>query len=152
MAVSNLRVEARAPQLACLYWDQTGSNALEVYRSTNGTDYTLLASFAKPDPLTYEDATASAATRYWYKISDDSGSSFSSAVNVTTHTCPTFNRGERAALPRFAGSEQEPDKLNDLVQMVEEKLNKTFFYGSASPSPHDQCTVCATNGAIVLDC
>lgn len=152
MAITNLRIESTDPFLTILYWSQSGSHSIEIYRSTNGTDFSLLEEILANTE--YEDDTVSANTRYWYKLSDDDGGTFSDTVNVTTHQCPLIDNGagNGVALPRFDGQAQQSERLNDLSSQVESALNKTFFYGSASPSPNDQCEVCATNGAIVLDC
>ena len=132
---TNVRVEANGPELVALRWD-LGSATNAIHRSTNGTDFSILTTVYN-SAITYVDTNVTAATRYWYKITDDAGLTFSSTVNVTTHTCPTFGQGINLALPG--------DDLEDLARRVEDAFN-------ANVAEPKSCNACTTNGAIILDC
>ena len=58
---------------------------LKLYRSTDGSSYSLVATLAD-DAIEYDDEDLADTTKYWYKLTDDNGSTFSSVVTVITHT------------------------------------------------------------------
>jgi hypothetical protein len=96
------------------------------------------------------DDTVSAETLYYYKFSDDSGSTFTSAVTVKTQK--QFSRRttkqELVGLPPFSDDESvNADNLELMRTQLEDYLN-----GDQAASPRRNCVICPTNGAIVLDC
>jgi len=145
-APTDVRVEATSQGTTTLRWSYAGVNGIDVYRSTDGAAYTriTLPSLVSTVKI-YEDSNLATGVKYWYKTSDDAGSTFSSVVTVWTHGCaaPTENIG--VALPRFA-DEADPTQLNDMAQTVESALNKNL-------SEQDKtCKACISDGALTIDC
>lgn len=149
-APTDVRVESTSITTATLRWTYAGSNTISVWRSlTSGSGFaevTAVGTRVAVGTTTYTDTGLSTGTRYFYKLSDDGGSTFSSEVNVVTQTCgapPAFDTDR--TLPR-AGDEVDSETFNDLSRRVETGL--TRFINPAG----GYCDVCITNGAIVVDC
>jgi len=144
-APTNLRVESNSQVSALLNWDYPGAADIKVYQSLNGSSYSLIAT-VDDDALTYLAEDLSISTKYWYKVSDDSGATFSNVVTVVTQNCvpgagsmTTFN------LPRFTHEQPSGNDLNLMATQVEEVVNQKLL-------PPDPCLVCITEGAVVFDC
>jgi hypothetical protein len=146
-APTNVRVEATSTTTTVLRWSYAGAASVTVYRSTDGVSFAAVSgAVLPPTTLTYTDTGLSPATKYWYKLTDDAGATFSSVVTVWTHVCLDNPDGSEVfALPRFSGEEQDSAQLNDMAQRIEEVL------GTRVMEPQ-QCARCPVDGALVLDC
>ena len=148
-APTNVRVEATSTTSAVLRWSYAGTHCIDVYRSTDGASYSRItdsSTCVAVGTTSYTDETLSPATKYWYKLSDDDGSTFSSVVTVWSHVCLTNPDGSEVfALPRFSGEEQDSAQLNDMAQRIEEVL------GTRVMEPQ-QCARCPVDGQLILDC
>ena len=152
-APTNVRVESNSLTTATLRWTYAGTNNIDVYRSTDGAIYTRITDGATnitPGTTSYIDTSLEVGTKYWYKLSDDVGSTFSSVVTVVTQSClPPAGSLDTFSLPRMSPpdpeSEFDIDTFNNLAERVENIL------GGRLLAP-DVCIVCPTDGAIVLNC
>jgi hypothetical protein len=115
--------------------------------------FTLLEAGVAAGLQNYEDTTnLQPQTKYYYSITQDSGSTFSNDVFVYTHACGDSHAAARNQIRNFDGfTVAEEDKLNEFSATTEERLNKTFFQGSTA-SPWDPCIVCPVEGSIIIDC
>jgi hypothetical protein len=146
-APTNVRVEAIASTVAVLYWTYSGSAAtLQIFRSTNGTDYSLLIGVGSSE-VSYEDETVEVDTKYWYKISDDEGSTFSSVVTVKTYPCPPKVNSNDIILPRF--NEQSEEERIRLLNEMADRIEQVVGDRVISPG---ECFVCPEDGRVVIDC
>jgi len=145
-APTSVRVEATSISTTTLRWVYAGSNNLGIFRSTNGTDYTLIATELST-VTSYNDTDLDTGTKYWYKISDDDQATFSSVVTVYTHSCPTTLQNTAAnSLPKFPTDDSiTADRLNELIRRLEDGL------AGVKIAP-DRCITCPTDGAVVIDC
>lgn len=143
-APTTVRVEAESMTTTRLRWVYAGSNTLAIYRSTDGVSYSRIDTVAST-VTEYEDTGLTEATKYYYKISDDNASTFSSVVTVWTHSCVHSSGGQAAILP-LAGDEVTPEVFNELSATVQSKLTR---YESPSGKV---CTACVSDGALVLNC
>jgi hypothetical protein len=151
-APTNVRVEATSISTTTLRWSYSGTNAIAVFRSTDGSSYAEVTNTAENPRVqvgttSYTDSTLSAGTKYWYKLSDDGGSTFSSVVTVWTHGCITpATGGDGFSLPRMSHGGGDPvDEFNDAAQRIENVLQGRVL------DPQD-CAVCPEDGAIAIDC
>ena len=145
-APTAVRVESNSETSATIRWTYGGSSGISVYRSPDGSAYAAVTDAVPFDTFTYTDTTLVAATKYWYKLSDDLGSTFSSVVTVWAHGCLTSNGGlDTFVLPRFTGDQQQADDLNNMAERIEETL------GGRILTP-DQCIACPSDGALAIDC
>lgn len=150
-APTSVTVEARSISSTHIRWTYSGTAQIAVYRSTDASSYSEItgtSSVGRVDPGTAEfiDTGLTAGTRYYYKLSDDTGSTFSSVVNTFTHFCADQNAGQAFQLPRFDQGQEDPSyKLNELAERVERAI------GDAVLAPAD-CVVCPSTGAVVIDC
>lgn len=144
----NVRVEAISITATVLRWTDGSGAANDIYRAVAAagpfvkiTGETGVANGVQ----LYTDVGLTPETRYWYKISNDAGATFSSTVNVVTHTCSSGG-GSQAGIsfPRFEGDEQQSDLLNQFAEAAESLI------GSAQAS--GACEGCIVNGAIVINC
>src|SRR6266487_2436888 len=111
-APTNVRVESNSISTTTLRWSYSGANPIAVYRSTDGSSYSEITT-AETRPAagttSYEDTGLSGGTKYWYKLSDDFGSTFSSVVTVWTHGCATpATGGDGFSLPRMSHGGGDP--------------------------------------------
>ena len=167
-APTNVRVEAVAITATVLRWTYGDTAGVEIYRSTDGVSYSLITGGDRigSETLSYTDTGLAVGTKYWYKLTDDSGSTFSSVVTVWTHSCAgPQNIGEKAlTLPRFDGEEVEAvfgdqssvpgfysnrddttNRLNEMARRIE-----AAFQGQ--PIDPAECFACPEDGAVVIDC
>ena len=141
-APTDVRVEAVSPNDATLYWTYGGASGVDVYRSTDGAIYTVVANTAA-SALTFADTLLTGATKYWYKLSDDVGATFSSVVTVWAHLCYLVpGDGTDLNLPR---SPVSPDQYDSAMDQLEGVLNNQLL----SPTP---CDICPDDGRVTLDC
>jgi hypothetical protein len=99
----------------------------------------------QPGTTEFEDVDLEPGTKYWYKVSDDAGSTFSDVDTVTTHSCGTPPAKDGIMLPRFYGEEETP-LLNQLAETVEDHLQHNV-------STKDQtCEVCVVDRTLVINC
>lgn len=146
-APTDVRVESNSITTTVLYWDYAGSAVLGVYRSTDGVSYSLVTSLVTA-LRTYEDTGLAVDTKYWYKLSDDGGSTFSSVVTVWTHSCAGGQRpyDTVAPLPGFTSEEDvNATRLEELRTRIEQALR------SGDPTA-ESCVQCSSDGKLVLDC
>lgn len=148
-APTSVRVESNSPDTATIRWTYGGSGQISVFRSTDGSSYaevTTTVTRVAVGTTSYADSGLTAGTKYWYKLSDDAGSSFSSVVTVWTHPClPPAGSRDTFTLPRFDGDEQQSDPLNDMAERIESVL------GGRLLDPQ-QCVACPEDGQLILNC
>lgn len=146
-APTSVRVEATSISTTKLYWVYGGANTIGVWRSTDGSSYSeITTTRVAVGTTTYNDTGLSTATKYWYKLSDDSGSTFSSVVTAYTHTCPSDSSEQPTTpLPSFLEEVVEPSKLNEAMRRIEDALSNV----SVAPT---ECIACPSDGAVVIDC
>jgi len=144
-APTSVRAEATSISTTVLRWSYSGSSGLAVYRSTDGSAYTLVDSSVLSTATSFTDTGLETGTKYWYKISDDLGSTFSSVVTVYTHFCPDQFNNQVFNLPRFDGDEQQADNLNAMAERIERVLGDSF-------NDPDTCAACPVDGAVIIDC
>lgn len=128
-----------------VWWTYGGANAIGIYRSTDGISYSLVAT-AAIGATSYEVIGMAPATKYWFKLTDDLGSTFSSVVTTHTHTCLAGQGGlQQFTLPRFDGAEQQSSDLNNMAERIEAMVGgKVLEPGT--------CVACPVDGALVIDC
>ena len=128
-----------------VWWTYSGGNAIGIYTSTDGVIFALAATAAIA-AVTYELVGLATATKYWIKVTDDLGGTFSSTVTTHTHTC-LRGQGDLQGftLPRFDGSEQQSSDLNNMAERIEVMLGgKVLAPGT--------CVACPEDGALIIDC
>ena len=126
-APTDVRVEAESLTTTRIRWTYPGTSAISVYRSPDGVTYSEITDGStRPAVGTteYEDVGLTAATKYWYKLSDDLGSTFSSVVTVYTHACGVNSdgKGVEITLPREDEETVKANTFNDLVQLLSRGL------------------------------
>lgn len=148
-APTAVSTEALSMSSTILRWTYSGTAYIAVYRSTDGVSYseaTVAATRVATGTTEYTDTGLTAGTKYWYKLTDDLGSTFSSVVTVYTHFCADQNNAQAFQLPRFdEGQEDQSAQLNALAERVERALGDSVFDEST-------CVVCPDDGAVVVDC
>ena len=148
-APTNVRVESNSTDTATLRWTYAGTAAISVHRSlTSGSGFSEITDVTNrvlPGTTTYIDDTPEAGTRYFYKLSDDAGSTFSSEVSVVIQSClAPAGSNDTFSLPR-SEDDVRSDDFNNLAERIEAVLSGRVL------AP-DVCIVCPVNGAIVLNC
>src|SRR3990167_7691898 len=147
-APTDFRVEAESQTTTKLRWTYTGAAEVSVHRSTDGVSYaevTDVTSRVQPGTAEYEDVDLEPGTKYWYKLSNDAGSTFSDVDTVTTHSCGVPPSKDGIMLPRFYGEDELP-LLNQLAETVEDHLQHNV-------STKDQtCKVCVVDKTLVINC
>lgn len=148
-APTDVRVEASSEITVDLRWSYPDATAIGVYRSTDGINYSLIATVTPGTTDLYQDSGRTSATRYWYKLSDDGGVTFSSIVTVVTMTCAegdsTHTGNSQYVDTTKATDIVTPDQFNNLVDQIS-------AMASGAASTEQRCPACVTNGAIVFDC
>jgi hypothetical protein len=151
-APTDVRVEAESLTTTRIRWTYPGANAIYVYRSTDNsifTEVTTAATRVAVGTTEYEDVGLTAATKYYYKVSDDGGSTFSTPVVSTyTHACGTDvnGKGTEITLPRETEEQVSAETFNSLATVVEQGLVKFV-----SPDGRT-CVACISDSALVIDC
>ena len=145
-APTDVFVEAISITSVELWWTYSGSTAIGIYGSTDGSSYSLFATATPVGATNYQVTGLVAATKYWFKLTDDLGSTFSSVVTTWTHECMLGQGGQNElSLPRFDGESQQSDDLNNMAQRIEIMLGNRIL----SPG---QCVACPVDGAVVINC
>lgn len=135
-APTNVRAEALDITSVIVRWT-SGSGNTSVWRSTDGVTYSNVASYLVAT-TSHTDTGLSTATKYWYKLSDDDGSTFSSVVTVYTQGCPTPSSADQAmGIP------------DDDVAALARKVEELFQDLVVDPR---KCLVCASDGRLIFDC
>ena len=138
-APTSVRVESTSQNTATTRWVYAGAALISVYRSPDGITYaevTVPNTRVAIGTLVYVDVDLVAGTKYWYKLSDNVGSTFSSVVTVITHACtPRAPSGSDLSLPRFndVGATNTlkgelPPGLNAASAFTGDELNTTGPY------------------------
>lgn len=153
-APTEVRVEATSITTTVLRW-VGGVGDIGVYRSTDGVAYTVIGSTLSPlftvvaGTLIYTDIEVAADTKYWYKLSDDLGATFSAVVTVWTHLCASPAGGpDTLALPRMTpggDARTEGEIFNEAVETLEVTLGDRVLLPR-------QCEICPVDGRLVIDC
>lgn len=108
-----------------LSWDlMAGATSYKVYRSTNGTSFSLLTS---PATNSYLDTAVTVGTQYFYKVSSDNGteSSTTSAQSIVPTRSGQMTLGQLRLL-----SQQKADMVNNPFVTVPEwntYINQSAF-------------------------
>ena len=148
-APTNVRVESNSVATAQLNWSYAGANSVSVYRALHGGAYTSIATIL-PGTLVYLDETVATGVFYDYKLSDDSGGTFSSVVSVVVQTCPgaagTTQSTSTPGLPQFT-TEEDVNALN--LQQISQQIEATLGIRVTEPQ---KCVACPTNGALIINC
>ena len=146
-APTDVRVEAESLTTTRVRWTCPGAVAITVYRSTDGITYAAITAIAV-GTTEYEDTGLAFGTKYWYKLSDDNGATFSSVVTVYTHACGTDanGKGTEITLPRETEEQVSSETFNSLATVVEQGLVRFV------PPDGRTCVACISDGALVLDC
>ena len=147
-APTDVRVEAESVTTTRLRWTYAGSAAIYVYRSPDGVSYSEVTDGStRPAVGTteYEDIGLTEATKYWYKLSDDAGATFSSVVTVWTHTCNIPVKSANDGVPP-APEEYDSRQIDDITNWINKKLVRF-----TSPDGKT-CLACVDDGALVIDC
>lgn len=149
---TNVRVESNTYDSVIIRYDYGNTNGIALYRSTDGASYSVMQSIpaAYGSYPTIVDDTVAAETLYYYKFSDDSGSTFTSAVTVKTQKQfpAVTTKQELVGLPLFGDDEDvNASNLETMRTQLEDYLNN-----DQAASPRKTCVVCPTDGALVLDC
>lgn len=105
-------------------WDlMAGATSYKLYRSTNGTSFSLLTS---PATNSYLDSTVTVGTTYWYKVSSDNGeeSSTTNAQSIVPTRAGQMTLGQIRTL-----AQQKADMVNS--QFVTTPEWNTYINNSA---------------------
>lgn len=150
-APTDLRVEALSITSAILRWVYPGTASIAVFRSTDGISYAEITSLVDNTRVlagttSYTDVGLATGTKYWYKLSDDAGATFSSVVTVFTQSCGEPPVADTDVILPRAGEEVLPVDFNDLAIRVE-----TGLVRFTNPDGRT-CTACINDGALVIDC
>jgi hypothetical protein len=151
-APTDVRVEAESLTTTRVRWTYPGALIIYVYRSTDGSSYseaTTATTRVAVGTTEFEDTGLVPATKYWYKVSDDAGSTFSTpVVTVYTHACGTDpnGKGTEITLPRETEEQVSAETFNSLATVVEQGLVKFIAPDGRT------CIACITDGALVIDC
>lgn len=78
---SSVTVKGTSPTSLAVSWvdSDLAPTSFKILRSTNGTDFSELATVTNPKLRSYADATVSSNTRYWYEVQAIAGTNSSTA-------------------------------------------------------------------------
>lgn len=148
-APTSVRVEALSISSTIIRWVYSGTVDVGVWRSTDGVSYAEVTTEPTRLPsgtTEYTDTGLTIDTKYWYKLSDDGGSTFSSAVTVWTMVCAIGDDGlSIMMLPRLLPGTDPTETINTTNQTLEETLASRLL----KPG---QCVICSSDGQLVIDC
>lgn len=147
---TNIRLESNDPTVVTIRYSYGGSANITAWRSTDNSSFSQVVNIPSnygSYPTMY-DGAAAAATLYYYKLSDDAGSTFTSTFTVTTQSQFASTSDDAGqSLPVFnSNTDVNAKNLSALTNQVESVLNNDVM------KPQQPCTVCPENGALVLDC
>ena len=149
-AASDVRAESRSFDSVTVTWADNSDNetGFKVQRAPFGGSFATIATTAA-DVETYTDDTVAEGTRYEYKIvatNGDGDAAASNTVNVVVQVCEgDVGHPSAITLPRLTGERQQSDELNSAMQKIEEVLARRDM-------GIQDCLICPSNGAVVLDC
>src|SRR5690242_14975161 len=141
-APTNVRTYATAQGATRVLWTYSGGSDVKVYRSTDGSSYSSVATVSPGTTGSYDDTGLVDKTKYWYKLTDDNGSTFSSVVTVVTYLPSSPRAGKSGYAP--ISNLTSKDTASALRELSEEVNTKKL--------ESDPCPVCLNDGALVLDC
>lgn len=145
--ITDFRVEAYATGSVILRWNYSGTASVKLYRSTDGLTYTLVDTIAL-GTLTYSNTGLDDKTKYWYKLTDDLGITFSVVVTVVTYAVNTPRNIANATVMtgrRAKEAYASQKDFNELVLALEQEENVK----SVESTP---CNLCLNDGALIIDC
>lgn len=137
-APTAVRVFATAVGATRIKWAYSGGSDVKVYRSTDGSSYASVATVSPGTTGLYDDTGLANKTKYWYKLTDDNGSTFSSVVTVVTYVEVSKRQGNSA---QFISSKNSPQDLQNL----QDKL-------AGQDVQSQPCDLCLVDQALVIDC
>src|SRR3990167_8317372 len=147
-APTTVRVEAIGQTQTLVRWAYSGSAAIGIYRSPDGSAYTLIDTVSAATKL-FQDTGLVSGTKYWYKLSDDIGVTFSTVKTVVTHSCGDDTLSKGFYLRRFKEGESKDlsfhRKLDKAMRDTEDVIKRNVFH-------QQPCNVCISEGAIVINC
>jgi len=144
-APTSVRVEATSISTTVLRWAYAGSAGVSVYRSTDGVTYASIVDGLAPSTTSYTDTGLATATKYWYKLTDDAGATFSSIVTVWTHTCLDSPDGSDSfSLPRV----DPPSPTHLLLTKREQRQQSSGGTLHADPVEDQVASISDTVGAM----
>lgn len=151
-APTNVRVEAKSPTSTLVRWSYSGTHSISVYRSTDGVSYAITGDPVAVGTVRFKDEDLTTETKYWYKLSDDDGATFSSVVTVYTHACGTANSTPNTtSFDRLTGDKELPHKhIKRVINDMQRKIENWILQKDTSSS--EPCDACAEDGRIILDC
>ena len=145
-APTNVRVFAIDLGATRIKWTYTGGSDVKVYRSTDGVSYASVATISV-GTTQYDDEDLSNKTKYWYKLTDDNGSTFSSVVTVWTYAEAAARGNQNQTLYRIPRvvDDVTPKDFNDLTR----RIDSGYETQSRESEP---CDLCVVDGALIIDC
>ena len=135
-APTNVRTYATGQGQTAIKWTYTGGSDVKVYRSTDGASYSSIATVSPGTTGSYSDSGLLDKTKYWYKLTDDNGATFSSVVTVVTMVVSSRRATKSGYYPN--------QDYTSATQDINEALN--------SQQQNDPCPLCLLDGALVIDC
>jgi len=153
---SNVRVEANNIKTTTLRWEKIGAVQVDVsvYRSIDGVSYSLVAGPMSSDIFEYEDTLLDDGTKYWYKLTQDGGATFSDIVTVVTYLAS--NQGVSRHIPILLPRAPEVGAVVGDMGFLQNQQAATQEHTSIAALNLDEddtpCPTCSVDGALVLDC
>jgi hypothetical protein len=141
---SNVRVEANSFGSATLRWSYSGGSEIQIYRSTDGSTWTFVATVSS-STTSYIASDLEPKTLYYFRLTDDFSVTFSSSVTVTTHASTRRLINQTPQRVNRLVTHVDPKDFNELASQVESRVHNA----ADSTEP---CVVCPQNGAVVIDC
>lgn len=149
---TNIRVESNSYDTTTIRYSYAGAGAVSLWRSTDNSSFSSIQNIpaAYGSYPTIVDSTVASATLYYYKLSDDAGSTFTSTYTVKSQVQfqPFEKYQEYITLPVFSGNADVDSATLDLMRSQLE----AYINSDRSASIRRNCIVCPVNGALVLDC
>lgn len=151
---TNIRVESRDAGMAILRWDYANTLEVSIWRALNGASFSKIRVFPTDYPsstvTSFIDDDVTEQVYYDYKLSDNDGATFTAIVSVTIQKKfpdGVFQDTKRVSLPTMATDEDiTPYNMQVMADQLQNLLNSEII------SAPRQCTVCPSNGSLVLDC
>lgn len=150
--ITDVRVEANAWNQARLRWSHSGgATTVSIYRSTNGSTWTLAEAGVSATATYWDDFDLNDATKYWYRLTDDGGTTYSASVYVTTYALRSQHGGGpgrwRAPKPGNLLI-ANPGQTKEAVVTLDQ-LDANITSADLQSSP---CNLCIVDHTLVVDC